>query len=107
LTSATFARSKTALALIALLAPLWLVERADAQRRDFVGRVTSISAQSISVKDRRANIVTFHRAENTKVEGATWESIAQGDKVLVRWNLGSGLARHVVVLEGPPKAAER
>ena len=104
---AAVGRYRSTLALCALLAPLLVAGSANAQRRDFVGRVTSISEQSISVKDRRANIMTFHRAENTKVEGASWESIEQGDKVLVRWNLVSGIARHVVVLEGPPKAAER
>jgi hypothetical protein len=97
-----------ALALLVLLSALGLAERADAQRRDFVGRVVSIDAQSLAVKDRRANIVTFTRAENTAVEGKSgWEAIAAGDKVLVRWNLGSGLARQVVVLEGPPSAAPR
>jgi len=107
LISATAARSRIALALLALLAPLWLAERADAQRRDFVGHVTSISAQSISVKDRRANIVTFTRADDTKVEGKSWETIAPGDEVLVRWNLGSGIVRHVVVLENPPAPGKR
>jgi uncharacterized protein DUF5666 len=97
-----------AIALLALLSPLWLAEHAHAQRRDFVGRVTSISPQSLVVKDRRGNAVTFVRAENTVVEGKTgWEAVAAGDKVLVRWNLGSGLARQVVVLEGPPRAAPR
>jgi len=107
LIAAAVARSRIALALLALLAPLWLAERADAQRRDFVGRVTSIDAQSISVKDRRANIVTFTRAENTQVDGRNWESIAPGDKVLVRWNLGSGIARQVIVLESPPATGTR
>ena len=101
-------RFKTALVLLALLAPLWLAERADAQRRDFVGRVVSIDAQSLVVKDRRANKMTFVRAENTLVEGKSgWQAITPGDKVLVRWNLVSGIARQVVVLEGPPKATER
>jgi hypothetical protein len=97
-----------ALALIALLSPLWLAQHAHAQRRDFVGRVVSIDAQSLEVKDRRGNIVAFVRHETTAVEGKTgWEAIAPGDKVLVRWNLGSGIARQVVVLEGPPKATPR
>ena len=97
-----------ALALIALMSPLWLAQHADAQRRDFVGRVVSINAQSLEVKDRRGNIVAFMRHETTVVEGKSgWEAIAPGDKVLVRWNLGSGIARQVVVLEGPPKATPR
>ena len=96
------------LALLAVVAVFAVAERADAQRRDFVGRVVSIDAQSLAVKDRRANIVTFTRAENTVVEGKTgWESIAAGDEVLVRWNLGSGIVRQVIVLEGPPRAAPR
>ena len=70
--------------------------------------VVSISAQSLVVKDRRGNAVNFARAETTTVEGKSgWNAIAAGDKVLVRWNLGSGIARQVVVLEGPPRAAPR
>jgi hypothetical protein len=96
------------LVLLTLLWPLWLPERANAQRRDFVGRVVSISADSIAVKDRRANIVTFTRADNAVVEGkSTWEAIAVGDQVLVRWNLGTGIARQVIVLESPPSATTR
>jgi hypothetical protein len=96
------------LAALALSSPLWLADSAHAQRRDFVGRVQSISAESIAVKDRRGNIATFTRADNTVVEGKeNWEAIGVGDKVLVRWNLESGIARHVVVLEGPPSAAKR
>jgi hypothetical protein len=95
-------------AALAMSSPLWLADSAHAQRRDFVGRVQSIDPQSIAVKDRRANIATFTRADNTVVEGkGNWDAIGVGDKVLVRWNLDSGIARHVVVLEGPPDAAKR
>jgi hypothetical protein len=96
------------LALLTLLSPLWAADPAFAQRRDFVGRVVSIDAQSLGVKDRRGNEMRFVRAENTVVEGKSeWGAIAPGDKVLVRWNLTSGIARHVVVLEGPSKATKR
>ena len=96
--------SRSALALCALLASLLVAESAAAQRRDFVGRVVSIDAQSLEVKDRRANKMTFVRAENTVVEGKSdWQAITPGDKVLVRWNLGSGIVRQVVVLEGRPE----
>jgi hypothetical protein len=88
------------LALLTLLSLCWLAGTADAQRRDFVGRVVSIDAQSLAVKDRRANIVTFTRSEPTVVEGKpSWQAIAVGDKVLVRWNLTTKIVRHVVVLE--------
>jgi hypothetical protein len=44
--------------------------------------------------------VSFTRAEQTVVEGKpNWEGIAVGDKVLVRWTLGDGVARQVTVLE--------
>jgi hypothetical protein len=97
----------SALAIAALLAPLWLAESADAQRRDFVGKVLSISTQSIDVKDRRGNIMTFARGGDTAVEGGSWETIRRGDQVLVRWNLGSGIARQVIVLENPPRPEAR
>jgi hypothetical protein len=103
----TAVRIARVLALIALLSPLWLAPRADAQRRDFVGRVQSVSSQSIAVKDRRGNIMTFTRADNTQVEGKSWETLAKGDEVLVRWNLGSAIVRRVVVLGGAkPDPAE-
>lgn len=93
------------LALLALMSPLWAAEPASAQRRDFVGRVQSIDAQSLHVKDRRGNQMSFVRAENTLIEGRSeWGAIAPGDKVLVRWNLTTGIARHVVVIEDAPKA---
>jgi hypothetical protein len=96
------------LALLVLLSTFWLSASAEAQRRDFVGRVVSIDAQSLAVKDRRANILTFVRADNTVVEGKDgWQQISPGDKVLVRWNLTTQIARHVVVIEGPPKATKR
>jgi hypothetical protein len=108
-TSARIAHTAArALALLVLLSPLWLADHAAAQRRDFVGRVVSVSAQSLEVKDRRGNKYTFVRAENTVVEGKSgWDALVAGDKVLVRWNLGSGIVRQVVVLEGPPKAVKR
>ena len=96
------------LLLLALLSPVWAADPAFAQRRDFVGRVVSIDAQSLHVKDRRGNEMSFVRADNAVVEGKSdWGAIAPGDKVLVRWNLTTKIARHVVVLEGPPKASER
>ena len=97
-----------AVALGVVLSSLWAADPAAAQRRDFVGRVVSIDAQSLQVKDRRGNALTFVRAENTVVEGRDdWQAIAAGDKVLVRWNLTTGIARQVVVIEGPPAATTR
>ena len=55
------------------------------------------------MKDRRANIVNFTRNEKTTVEGkGSWDAIVVGDRVLVRWRLGDGTARHVIVLESAP-----
>ncbi len=105
-TSVTAARTAArALAVLALLAPLFLAERADAQYREFVGRVVSIDAQSLVVKDRRGNKVSFARADHTAVEGnkSAWDAIATGDKVIVRWKLTDGTLWRVIVLEGPPK----
>jgi len=95
------------LALLALLSPLWLADRADAQHREFTGRVVSISPQAIAVKGRRGDTVTFARSGKTVVDGAAWELIAVGDQVLVHWILGDGTARHVTLLPSPPSAMER
>jgi hypothetical protein len=100
LTAIAVARSKTALVLCALLATLVVAASASAQQRDFAGKVVTISAQSLAVKDRRQNIVTFTRSDRTTVEGKSgWDAIAVGDQVIVRWKLGDGTARHVIVLE--------
>ena len=100
MTATAIARSRTALALCALLATLLVAGSAAAQRRDFAGRVVTISAQSLAVKDRRQNIVTFTRSDRTTVEGKSgWDAIAVGDQVIVRWKLGDGTASHVIVLE--------
>ena len=86
-----------------MLASFWLADGAAAQSREFVGKVVTASPQSLAVKDRRANIVTFTRSEKTKVEGkGSWEEIVVGDRVLVRWKLGDGSASRVIVLERAP-----
>jgi hypothetical protein len=88
------------LRIFVMLLSLAVAESALAQSREFAGRVVSISAQSIVVKDRRGETATFGRAERTAVEGKqNWEAIAPGDSVLVRWKLGDGSAWRVIVLE--------
>ncbi len=92
------------LAFAALVLPLALAESAHAQNREFAGRVVSITAQAIEVKDRRGDKVTFGREQQTAVEGKdTWEAIAPGDEVIVRWKMGDGTARRVIVLESGGK----
>jgi hypothetical protein len=90
------------LAILVLLSPLWLAQHADAQHREFAGRVVSVSPQSITVKDRRGNAVSFARSAQTAVDGKSgWEAIAAGDQVIVGWKLGDGTARRVIVIEKP------
>ena len=87
------------LLITATLLPLALAESALAQSREFAGRVVSISAQSITVKDRRGETATFTRGAETAVERKeSWEAIAPGDEVLVRWKLGDGSIWRVIVL---------
>jgi hypothetical protein len=89
------------LLIAATLLPLALAESALAQSREFAGRVVSIGAQSITVKDRRGETATFQRGDTTVVEGkGSWEAIAPGDRVLVRWKLGDGTIWRVIVLGG-------
>jgi hypothetical protein len=101
----TFARrTAQALAILALLSPLWLAQPSAAQSREFAGRVIEASPDALSVKDRRANIVKFTRGPKTTVEGkSSWESIVVGDQVIVLWRLGDGTARRVTVIEKPPQ----
>ena len=52
------------------------------------------------MKDRRGETATFGRGAETAVEGKqSWEAIAQGDSVIVRWKLGDGSIWRVIVLE--------
>ena len=89
-------------ALFAALLVLATAGAAHAQSREFAGRVVSIGAGSIEVKDRRGESATFERGAGTVVEGAkqSWEAIAKGDSVIVRWKLGDGTIWRVIVLEG-------
>jgi hypothetical protein len=101
--TAVVARSRSVLALCALLASFWLADSAAAQSREFVGKVVTANPQSLAVKDRRANIVSFTRSEKTQIEGkGSWDEIGVGDRVLVRWKLGDGTASRVIVLESAP-----
>jgi hypothetical protein len=82
------------------LVALAAADAARAQSREFAGRVVSISATAIEVKDRRGEKASFARGAETVVEGApSWEAIAPGDSVLVRWKLGDGSIWRVIVLE--------
>jgi len=101
----TFARRAAhALAILALLSPLWLAQPGDAQVREFSGRVIEIGPDALSVKDRRANVVKFARGPKTTVEGkSSWEEIVVGDQVIVGWKMGDGTARRVIVIDKPPE----
>jgi hypothetical protein len=91
---------QVALAALTLVVGVAMAEVADAQTREFVGKVVSAGA-SLTVEDRRGERVSFTRTEKTVVEGRSgWGAIAVGDLVLVRWTLAEGRkARRVIVLD--------
>jgi hypothetical protein len=91
---------QVALAALTLVFGVVMGEVADAQAREFVGKVVS-SGATLTVEDRRGERLGFTRTEKTVVEGRSgWSAIAVGDQVLVRWVLADGrMARRVIVLE--------
>ena len=88
------------LAAAMLVVGIATAEVAAAQAREFAGKVVS-AGPTLTVEDRRGDRVAFTRTEQTIVTGRpSWDAIAVGDRVIVRWILAEGRkARRVVVLE--------
>lgn len=85
------------LALVSLvLAPLAFAGVAQAQLRDFKGKVDSINEKAIIVDNRKGDKIKFDKIGETEVVGTTakWEEIKKGDWVAV----------HSKMLEKPRKA---
>jgi hypothetical protein len=68
-----------------LLAPIALAGIAQAQQRDFKGKVDSINEKSIIVDNRKGDKIKFDKVADTTVSGVTpkWEDIKKGDWVAV------------------------
>lgn len=90
---------QVALAALTLAVGIATAEVAGAQAREFTGTVVSAGA-TITVEDRRGDRISFTGTEQTIVKGRpSWDAIAVGDRVIVRWVLEEGRkARRVVVL---------
>jgi hypothetical protein len=80
------------------LAPLALATVAQAQLRDFKGKVDSIDAKAVIVDNRKGDKIKFDKIDTTTVKGekTKWEDIKKGDWVAVASKM----------LEKPRKAYE-
>lgn len=81
-----------------MLAPLALATVAQAQLRDFKGKVDSIDEKAIIVDNRKGDKIKFDKIADTAVKGekTKWEDIKKGDWVAVAAKM----------LEKPRKAYE-
>jgi len=89
------------IALAALLLTSIVAARAVAQGREFAGQVVQIGGHTLVVEDRRGDRASFERGDKTVVDGkGGWDALANGDSVIVKWQLGNGprIAYRVTVL---------
>jgi hypothetical protein len=94
---------------VALAAVIWLTAGvAQADHRDFAGRVKAVSEKRVTVENRMGDRRSFVRGKKTRVKGGrrTWEGLRPGDEVVVDWHLEDrpARARGVRVIEKNPKA---
>ena len=92
-------------ALIALLVPIAMPGVADAQMREFVGKVDKIDAKKLIVDNRKGDKVSFDKVAETTVEGTktTWDSIKKNDWVSVSWKMVDKPRKAYKINVMPPK----
>lgn len=92
-------------ALIALAVPVAMPGMADAQMREFVGKVDKIDAKKLIVDNRKGDKVSFDKVAETTVEGTktTWDSIKKNDWVSVSWKMVDKPRKAYKVNVMPPK----
>ena len=75
-------------ALLAALLLLVALVAGAGELQEFLGEVASVSATSVSVKNRLGDQRSFARDDSTRVSGkrASWKDLAVGDGVIVSWN---------------------
>lgn len=77
-------------ALLGLALPLAVPGEAQAQYREFTGRIDKINNKKMIVDNRQGDKVSFMRVDNTEVAGegkAKWDDLKQSDWVTVSWKM--------------------
>ena len=96
--------------LVAVALPLIVSDQASAEYREFSGKVSEISGDTLVVDNRRGDRVSFERSGATTVTGAkkSWQAIGRGDWVSVSWKMVDTprIAYKVVVMSPKPKSGE-
>ena len=89
-----------ALAVLLLAAPL-----AQAQMREFTGRVDQINKKKMIVDNRKGDKVSFNKVDETVVEGEKeeWGKVKKKDWVTVSWKFIDKPRKAYKVVVLPPK----
>src|SRR5262249_48637940 len=94
-------------ALGAALALALAAPPAQADHRDFAGKVSKVSKKRITVENRMGDRRSFVRDPKTKVKGGpgSWEGMRPGDDVIVDWHLKDQppRARRIRILPPPAR----
>jgi hypothetical protein len=92
-------------ALIALAVPVAMPGVADAQMREFVGKVDKIDAKKLIVDNRKGDKVSFDKVAETTVEGTKtdWGTIKKDDWVSVSWKMIDKPRKAYKITVMPPK----
>jgi hypothetical protein len=93
------------IALVLLVAPLALPGVAQAQYREFSGKVDKISNSKIFVDNRQGDKVSFVKVDETVVEGekTEWDEVKKDDWVTVSWKFVDKPRKAYKVVVLPPK----
>jgi hypothetical protein len=93
------------IALVALIAPVAMPGAADAQMREFVGKIDKIDAKKLIVDNRKGDKVSFDKVAETTVEGekADWGALKKNDWVSVSWKMIDKPRKAYKVNVMPPK----
>ncbi len=93
------------IALLALVLPVALPGIAEAQYREFTGKVDKISKKKVIVDNRMGDKVSFNKIDETVVEGEkdAWKRVRKNDWVTVHWKMMDKPRKVYKMVVLPPK----
>ncbi len=95
----------TLIALLTLVLPVALPGIAEAQYREFTGKVDKISKKKVIVDNRMGDKVSFNKIDETVVEGEkdAWRRVKKNDWVTVHWKMMDKPRKVYKMVVLPPK----
>lgn len=98
------ARKASGIALLALGLCL-AAASAQAQTREFTGKVDGVTNKKIIIDNRQGDKVSFEKTDGATVEGEkkTWEEIKKGDWATVEWKFTDKPRKAYKVIVLPPR----